>query len=367
VNGFERYYINNVVGAAFVVIGAAVNVVVLLLGYGLVELVAATTAVRMIPYWLYRRNAHKVFPELRIRVRYFRRDWLRELTGFSAYLAVIDWAGKLAYTTDMIILGIFMNTTVVAVYAVAQKVSDALHKMTNQLHTFLFPAVVYQSVEGEAAAQRRMLVTVTRFQLSVSVALCGAVATDADLLIRGWVGPDFDGAALVLRVLAAVVVIRTLMSMPGTVLKGTGHHKTLAAGTSVAALANLLLSVVAVKSFGMVGVVWATFVPTLALAATFIFPLGCRAVGLGVKQGYRQIVWPALWPATVMIAALAATRDLLPVPNGGLATLSAVLAHIALGGLIYAGTFFLFGLDRTERQWFSSAVTQVWRRSLATA
>lgn len=370
INGFERYYINNVVGGSFIVIGAVANVAVLLLGYGLVELVTVTTAVRLIPYWIYRRNAHRVFPELRIRWASVRRDRLRDLTAFSAYFAVIDWSARLAYTTDTIILGVFLNTTAVAVYAVAQKLSDALHKMTNQLHTFLFPAVVQWSVEGESEAQRRMLVTATRFQLSVSMALCGAVAADADVLVRAWVGAEFDLAATVLRVLAAVVVIRTLIAMPSTLLKGTGHHKSVAAASSVAAVANLLLSIVAVKLFGMVGVAWATAIPAAVLGCVFVFPLACRVAGLGVWQGYRQIVWPALWPAVIMIALLAGTRHSLPSASGGAsspAALAFVLPHIALGGVLYAGLFFLVGIDRTERQWFSSAITQVWRRSLATA
>lgn len=370
INGFERYYINNVVGATFNVIGALVNVAVLLMGYGLVELVAATTLVRIVPYWIYRRNAHKVFPELRIRPAYFRRERLRELTGFSAYFAVIDWSARLAYTTDTLILGMFLNTTVVAVYAVGQKLADALHRMTNQLHTFLFPAIVHQAVEGEADAQRRVLVKATRFQLSVAVALCGAVATDADVLIRAWVGPGFDAAALVLRLLAAVVVIRTLMAMPTTLLKGTGHHKAVAGASAIAAVANLLLSIAAVKLFGMLGVAVATLVPTAALAFGFIFPRTCRVAGLPVSQGYRQIAWPALWPATVMVALMALTQHLLPAAGGELSrpvVLGIAMAHVGLGGAVYAGIFFLFGLDRTERQWFSSAVTQVWRRSFATA
>jgi hypothetical protein len=93
-------------------------------------------------------------------------------------------------------------------------------------------------------------------------------------------------------------------------------------------------------------------------------------VELDVWQGYRQIVWPALWPATFMIGLLAATRHALPVFSGGLsspATVAIVLLHMAIGGALYAGVFFMFGIDRQERKWFSSALTQVWRRSLATA
>ena len=370
INGFERYYINNLVGGGFVFVIAVVNVAVLLLGYGLVELVTATTIVRLIPYWIYRRNAYSVFPQLEIRRDLFRRDRLRELTGFSAYMAVIDWSGKLTYTTDTFILGMFLNTTAVAMYAVAQRLSEALLRLTNQLHTFLFPAIVHRAVGGEAESQRRILVTATRFQMAVAAALCGVVGADADVLIRAWVGPGFETAALVLQVLAVVVAVRTLMAVPATVLKGTGHHKMMAAASCWCALANLLLSIVAVKTFGIVGVAAGTVIPAVALAGGVIFPRACRVVGLTAWQGYRRIVWPVTWPAVVMVALLAATKHALPIPAGSGASFGAlmtVLPHMAAGGALYAGLFILFGLDREERQWFSSAITQVWRRSFAIA
>jgi O-antigen/teichoic acid export membrane protein len=311
-----------------------------------------------------------VFPDLKIRLEYFRRDRLRELTGFSVYFAVIDWAGRLTYTTDTFILGVFLNTTAVAVYAVAQRLSEALLRMTNQLHTLLFPAIVHQSVDGDPEAQRRILVTATRFQVAVAVALCGSVAADADVLIRAWVGPGFDTAATVLRALALVVVLRTLTAVPGTLLKGTGHHKAVAVASSWCAVANLLLSIAAVNLFGIVGVACATVLPAAALAGSFIFPRACRVVGLPTTEGYRRIVWPVMWPAAIVITLMASTRHLIPVTDAGMpnvAMLSVVLPHMAAGALLYAGLFYMFGLDREERRWFSSAVTHVWRRSLATA
>ena len=77
VNGFQYYYLNNVIGTVTTMAGAAVNVLVLWLGYGLVELVAATTLVRVAPYYLYRRNAKRAFPPLALRFSSFRRERLR--------------------------------------------------------------------------------------------------------------------------------------------------------------------------------------------------------------------------------------------------------------------------------------------------
>jgi O-antigen/teichoic acid export membrane protein len=348
INGFELYYINNIVGVAFNVAAALANLLVLWMGYGIVELVAATTLIRVVPYAIYRRNAHRAFPELQIRHQHFRWHRLRELTGFSAYLAVIDWSARLAYTTDVFLLGVFLNTTVVALYAVAQRLAEALLRMTNQLQSFLFPAVVTQAVDGDVEDQRRLFVRATRFQVAVAIAMCGSVAAVSDVLIRAWIGPGYDASASVLRVLAAVVVARTLMSMPSTVLKGTGHHRFVAIASAWCAVASLLLSIAAVKLFGMPGVAWGALVPALVLSAGVVFPHTCRVVRLGVWQGYRQILWPAAWPAVLAIAVMSGGRHLAPP------TLVAVLGYMACGALLYAALFVLFGLDRDERQWFVS-------------
>ena len=353
INGFERYYINNVVGTTFNVLAAVVNVAVLWLGYGLVELVTATTLVRMVPYWIYRRNAHAVFPELHIRWQYFRRDRLRELSGFSVYLAVIDWSSKLMFMTDTFILGVLMNTTVVGVYAVAQRLGDGLLRMTNQLHNFLFPVVVHRAADGSLAGQRQLLVKVTRFQLAIAVALCGTVAAVGDVLIEAWVGREFLGATTALQLIALVVVLRAWLGIPGTVLKGTGHHKYFAVASSICAVATVLLSIPAVKLLGMVGVAWAMVIPVATLAAVFIFPRACHVVELPVGRGYREVVWPAVWPALIVIGVLALTRSAVP-PR-----ILAVLADIGAGGLLYVAIFFIFALPREEQQWFSTAINQL--------
>ncbi|MGH9349450.1 MAG: lipopolysaccharide biosynthesis protein [Vicinamibacterales bacterium] len=356
VNGFERYYLNNVIGTAAMIAVAAVNVVVLWLGYGLIELVVATTLVRMAPYYLYRRNARAVFPALRLSFRLFRRERLREVTGFSIYLAIIDWSSRLNYALDAFTIGIFLNTAAVGVYSVGLRLSEALFRMTNQLHTFLFPAVVQQATEGRIDAQRQLLVQATRFQLAVALALCGMVIGVADVLIRTWVGPGFDEGVLTAQLLAFVVVLRAWMGIPGTVLKGSGRPGFVAGAAAGCAVANVLLSVLLVNVIGLVGVALGTVIPVTIVAAFAIFPAACRAVELSVPTAYRRIVWPAVWPALVAIAAVALTRHLIPL------RLAAVLAHMAIGALAYAALFLTCGLERDERQWLTTKLNELWKR-----
>jgi O-antigen/teichoic acid export membrane protein len=356
VNGFQQYYLNNVIGTATAIVAAVVNVAVLWLGYGLVELVAATTLVRMAPYYLYRRNASRAFPQLSLRFGAFSRARLREVTSFSIYIAIIDWSARLNYTVDTLTIGIFLNTAAVGVYAVGLRLSEALLRLTNQLQVFLFPAVVHRAVEGRVEDQRHLFVRASRFQLAVAVALCGMVAADADVLIRTWVGRGFEQGVLTAQMLACVVILRAWMAMSVTLLKGSGRHVLVAKLSAWSAVANVLLSVALVQVLGIVGVALGTLVPSAAVASCAVFPAACREVALPVVEGYRRVVWPAVWPAIFVIAALAFTRHAIPL------RLVAVLAHLAAGVVTYAAVFFTFGLEREERQWFTRKMTELWRR-----
>jgi O-antigen/teichoic acid export membrane protein len=357
INGFQRYYLNTVPGTVAAIVTAIVNVAVLWMGYGLIELVAATTAVRVAPYWLYRRNAYKVFPALEIRRSFFRRDRLRELTGFSIYLAIIDWSTRLNFTIDTFLIGIFLNTTAVGIYSIGQRLSEALVRLTNQLHIFLFPAVVDRAVSGRADEQQQLMVRATRFQLAMAIAVCGAIATLSDTLIAAWIGPGWESSVVITQLLTYVVVLRAWMAMPSTLLKGIGRHKFVAAASAWCALANVLLSIVLVKTVGLVGVALGTVIPVTVLGAFAIFPAACRAVDLPVRAGYARVVWPTVWPAAIAIAALVATRDLVPL------RLIAVVMHIAAGGLLYTALFFVLGLERDERRWFIAKLNELKRHA----
>ena len=107
INGFQRYDLNNMVGIGTASSSRWSTSSMLLAGCGLVALVAATTACASLAFFVYRRNAYRVFPALSIRPSLFRRRALSEVTGFSVYVVVIDWSNKLNYSIDALVIGAY--------------------------------------------------------------------------------------------------------------------------------------------------------------------------------------------------------------------------------------------------------------------
>jgi O-antigen/teichoic acid export membrane protein len=344
INGFQRYDLNNVVSAVSAIAAATVNVAVLLAGYGLVELVVATTTVRLLFYFIYRANAYRVFPGLSIRPSLFRLARLREITPFSMHMLVIDWAYKINYSVDIIVIGAFLNTTAVAVWSVAHRLADAAQRLSNQLNDVLFPAVVDNDTAGAQARLQSILLVGTRFSLAIAIALCGTLFLNAAPLVEAWVGPDFSDSALILRILAVTVIVRVGAATANTVLKGTGKHRLVAINSVATAVINLLLSLALVQSMGLLGVAVGTLIP-ISIAAVFVlFPAGCRRLDIPLVRAWQESVWPALWPAAVMTAFALMTR-----PFVG-RSLAAVALHMAVTIAVYLATFGLLAVAASERR-----------------
>ena len=92
------------------------------------------------------------YPGLRIRPSLFTPRHLREVTSFSLYLFVIDIAIQLGFNLDNVVVGAFLGTSAVAVYAVASRLADYQRQLCNQFNGLLFPVVVGFGARDDAPA-----------------------------------------------------------------------------------------------------------------------------------------------------------------------------------------------------------------------
>ncbi|HKR23031.1 MAG TPA: oligosaccharide flippase family protein, partial [Pyrinomonadaceae bacterium] len=330
--------------------------------YGLPELVASTTIVRMLSYVAYALNAYRVFPALRIRPTYFNRDRLREVTGFSFFILIIDLANKLNYSTDAIVIGAFMGTAAVAVWAVAQRLIEIVQRVTDQLNAVLFPVVVDSSTVERVDKLQKILIQGMRLSLAMVVPLATVLGLTARPVVMAWVGPDFAGSVNVIYVLSFVVALRVGNATSTVILKGAGLHKLLAFSNLSMAVSNLVLSVVLVRWYGLIGVAIGTLIPMVVFSIFVVFPAACRRVELSRWTVFRESIWPALWPGIVMAGFVLVTR------GRAAGSWSLLLVQAMLAALIYAALFLRFAISRTERDWYFNKVKEVLkRRSVAKA
>ena len=357
--GFQRFYLNNVISIVSASAVALVNVLVLTRGGDLVTLVIATTVVRVITLAGFVITGYLVYPGLLVRPHLFRRARLREVTGFSLYMLVLDWSAKLNYASDALVIGAMLSTSAVAVWTVGQRVAEVSLQLTGQLSASLFPLVVDSDAAVRLDRLRLIMIHGTSLSLAFAVPVCVGLSIAAGPIIATWVGPSFRGSVIVAQLLLAVVVVRVGTSSATVILKGAGQHRLLAVTNATTAVVNVLLSVVLIGPFGLAGVAVGTLLPVVVAGAVVIFPRACRRVGLPASTVLRQAVWPALWPAVGLTAVI-----WVGLPYAG-SRLVGIGALLVLAGLVYEALFVAFAVSPGERRIYWSKLSQLAGRDVA--
>ena len=343
VNGFQRTYLNAIVGVGVSLAVVAVNVLVIEAGGGLVTLIAALTATRMVGYFAYRMTAYRVFPLLRIRPSLFHWSRVREMAQFSVFMLVQDASSRVNYAAHPIVIAAFLSTGAVAVWTVAQRLADVVLQLTNQLNYVLFPVVVDCDTAQRDSRLRDLLLQGTRLSLATTLPVAGSLILLAEPVVTGWTGPEFRSAAPVLQLLTLVVLVRVGSATAGTILQGAGHLRLLSTSNLAAAIVNIVLGVMLVRTYGLPGVAIATLVPLLVRACAILIPVACRRVGVSLAAFVASAIWPAAWPAVIALACLIAVRQTASVSFG-----SAVLYGAAIG-VLYWVLFIAFAISREDR------------------
>lgn len=341
----QRFALNNTVAIVVALTNGALTYLVLSAGYGLVALVAATTAVGLASYSAYAWTARRAFPTLRIRASAFSRELVREVTTYSVYLFLIDVAVQIGFNLDNVVIGAALGTSAVAVYAIALRLADYQRQMCNQFNGLLFPVVVRFGASGQRDALRNLLIDGTRIALTLVVGVTISVVGFGRPLITQWMGAGFDGSVAPLYVLAITGIVLVGQGPLGNVLLGTGRHRLVAVVALLEALVNLALSLVLVRRYGIVGVAIGTALPVLVANLCVLMPAACRQMDIGIARFARLVAGPAIVGALPAAFVALALRLSWPPES-----LMVTIAEGAVTGLVYLIAVLLGGLDRNVRQ-----------------
>jgi O-antigen/teichoic acid export membrane protein len=347
--GLQRFDLVNVLGAVTTLLTAMSTVVVLLLGGGIIGMVALdipVTLLMQVPtIWFINRIA----PELRFGWRGTSRPLIRKVISYSSLLFVIQVGGRLQTETDEIVIGANLPVRAVTPYAVALKLSEVAQVLTNQFLQVLLPLSSELHAGNDLVRLRSLYITSTRLTLAILLPIACTIVILARSILMAWVGASYASYAYLVFILTLASVIVTSQWPAGSILQGMGRHRLLALTSLGSGLVNLLLSIALVRKFGLTGVALGTLIPTTAEAIGFVLPYGMWVIGVSGTQVLRESYLPALMPAIPMVIVLYSLERLVV-----LSSLLSIAVVAAIGLLVYVIGYLSVGASRTERQAYRS-------------
>jgi O-antigen/teichoic acid export membrane protein len=349
-----RYDIVSAIEIVFGTLVPLLTVAVLLLGYGLFEVVLVrvlASAVHCLVLW---QRIGRLLPQLAL--RWPGRAIRRQLTGFSAYSFLSRFA-SLSYThADKLIIGALAGVTALAWFTVAATLANRLLSLTYRLSGVLFPAASALAASGELARLDTLYLKATRYVVFLNAAIMVLVAVFADQILRYWMNPEFARqGALVLAVMAVSQFLDSLTSLPSLVNDGMGHPRVSGLFALVRAIAGLAVIYIGVAAWGIDGAAWAHLAVSLLFSAVFIGFVHGRTV----PTRLRELVLVGYAPSVAGVVAVALCASMAEhLFDRSAADFALLLA--ATTALLFAHGM-LFVIDKDDRDSAWSRVKACWR------
>jgi O-antigen/teichoic acid export membrane protein len=207
-----------------------------------------------------------------------------------------------AYNLDKVLLGRFFGAEALGVYSRAyQLINMSTENLNTVMGAVTFPAL--SRLQSDPGRQRSYFLTGYKLLLSLAVPLATACALFAEDIVLVALGPQWQDASRILRLLAPTVLALGLINPFGWLLYATGHARR-----------NLMLAFV--------------ICPVVIVGYACGLPYGPEGVALGYSLAMLLLVIPVIIWSTrgLPITALDVVKASAPVLGAAAAGAGALLA-----------------------------------------
>ncbi len=349
-----RYDISARVEMVFGTLVPIATVGVLLLGYGLFEVVLLRVVASAIHCSILWRAVKRLLPGAHFR-------WPGErargaLLGFSAYSFLSRFATLSYAHADKLIIGALVGVTGLAYFTVAATLANRVLSLTFRLSGVFFPAASALAAQGELARLDRAYLKATRYVVFLNAAILVLVAVFAHQILRYWMNEDFArNGALVLAVMALSQFVDSLTSLPSLVNDGMGHPRVSGLFAVTRALAGLAIVWFGVAGWGIDGAAWGHLAGSVLFTAAFIAYVHGRTVPTSLARLMAQGYAPGL--AGVALVAIAASTAETLFDRG----IAEFLFILGMTVLLLGVHGLLFVVERDDRLMAWSRVKARWQ------
>jgi O-antigen/teichoic acid export membrane protein len=286
--GLQRFYFVNVTNLVGTLLRAALIILALTHGYGLL-MVAFITVLLPILSSLVRGAIVIRILTLRFSWVHVDRSAFRAIANYSAVSFILMIAYKLRFKTDEIVIGTFLSVTAITFFSIADRLLDYASEVVSSLAQIFVPMSGQSEARGDQDRLRKILVAGNRACAFIIFPITAVLIILGKSVIEAWVGPRYVAASYpVLLVLVVPITLSLAQSASPRILYGIARHRSLAWVTLMESIANLILSIVLIRPFGIVGDAAGTAIPLLCTTLYFLPRHLCRVLGIRVRTFVRE-------------------------------------------------------------------------------
>lgn len=322
--GLQRMDVTNKVRISVAVLEGIGTILVLVGGYGLIGLIINAGVIAIITSLAYVLLSKNILPKLAIGSRFIDTRILKELVIFGTKVQFSRIADVMHFQTDKLFISYFLQLRLVAFYEVAAIAAFTMRMVSFSIVSAILPAASEIEATMEKKSQKELYLRSSKYLSLISVPLVFFMFFFATAIIDVWLGEGFELSATTLQVLV-IGYFANIMTFPGTqVATGLGKPEYVMKSSIIAAVLNLILSVLLIMKIGYMGAPLGTSLAMVLAACYFILVLH-KHLKISNFGFFKSVSFPPVGASAFALFPL---------------YLAAYFLHVGLVEFIIGGIFF---------------------------
>jgi O-antigen/teichoic acid export membrane protein len=302
--GLQRFYVLNLTNVCSNLLRALLIVVALRHGFGLLTVALITVTLPLLASLANAAVVLKILP-LHLHREHLDGSSLRRIASYSATTFMIIVASRLRFKTDAMVIGTFVSSVAITYFAIGSRIVDYVGEVVSSLAQIFIPMSSRVDAAGDSKQLKKILIAGNRACALIVFPITASLIVLGKSVIEVWVGKRYIATSYpVLLILLIPTATMLAQSACGRVLFGIAKHRTLAIAILLEGIANLILSIVLVRPFGILGDAAGTAIPLFCTTLFFLPRHTCRILGVRVRTYLREAFLLPLGLCIPLVAVL---------------------------------------------------------------
>lgn len=273
----------------------------------------------------------------------------RELLLFARWSYVLTTSERVRNTAaDLFIVAAFLGSAASGVYSLGQKLAFMFHDIAySVVGAQLLSAFSHLDGAGETKGLENGYVAASRISVQLAVIGGGMLCAIGPVFLQRWVPGQAADATPILLFLIFPNILCVAQIPARHLLMSLAKHRPLAITYLIGIIGNVILTVILVKTVGMVGAAIAAFVE-MTLIHAFAMPwLVVSQTGMS----WRLVAWESLWRPLMRSTAVLAPAFILAHHWVSRPDYGHILIAIAALSAFFFAAMMVGALGREEKAW----------------
>ncbi len=347
IEGFQRFDIFSRIWISTTALRTIAVVIVLSMGYGLVQMGFVLLATQFLVYLLNYIFFRRLAPDARINLSLASWKKFKEMAGFGVHTLRVLVSDRLLRQTTPSLISRYLGPEAFTYYGMPLRILDYAMDGVGRVGNVTTPNATELMATGKKDRLEDLGVYANRYSLTFFLPVVLMLLVYGSQLYRLWIKPDFaDKSAYLLPafLFGHAIVSSQLNSV--SILFGIGRHQAYSRFLLAEAILSFVGLIIVLPRFGLLGAAWLTNLLMAANRGVIAGILLCRELDVSVwRYAVRIYARPLLLGAAGWALLILLKRTLLP----GNSWRELILAGLALG-IPYLAATFAVCLSREHRR-----------------